>query len=163
MSTNTKGWYRDFQVWLNKKGIANLLSIPMLEEAGYIVSTHTKSDWVVTTPKGKNIVFKRDTGICNQMPYIALHKNMEGFDMIEIIRKQFAGATNRDIEKAYLARTVKRRVGNPPDERFKEIVSLGENGLQKCPVTVAEITNAPTIFGPNRELTMARSEERHYP
>ena len=77
VSTNNEGWYGNFQVWLNKKGIANLLSIPILEEAGYIVLTHTKSDWVVTTPKGKKIVFKGDTGICNRMPYIDLRKNME--------------------------------------------------------------------------------------
>ena len=95
VSTNTKGWYGYFQVWLNKKGIANLLSIRMLEEAGYIVSTHTKSDWVVTTPKGTKIVFKIDKGICNCMPYIDLRESMEGFTMIEKIRKQFAGATNR--------------------------------------------------------------------
>ena len=30
-----KGWYKIFQVWLNEQGIVNLLSIPMLEEAGY--------------------------------------------------------------------------------------------------------------------------------
>ena len=132
VSTNTKGWYGGFQVWLNQKGIANLLSIPMLEEAGYIVLAHTKSDWVVTTTKGKKIVFKRDTGICNRMPYIDLHKNMEGFAIIETIRKQFAGATNRYIEKAYLARTVQRRVGHLPDERFKEIVSLGEMGFKNA-------------------------------
>ena len=35
--TNMKGTYGDFQVWLNKKGIANLISIPMLEGNGYIV------------------------------------------------------------------------------------------------------------------------------
>ena len=29
-------------------------------------------------------------------------------------------------------------------------MSLGDNGLQKFPVTVADITNSPTIFGPNR-------------
>ena len=86
VSTNTNGWYGDFQVWLNKKVIANLMSIPMLEEAGYIVSTHTKSDWVVTTPKGNNIVFKRDKDICNRMPYIDLRESMEGFTMIETIR-----------------------------------------------------------------------------
>ena len=150
VSNNTKEWYGYFQVWLNKKGIVNLLSIIVLEEDLYIVSTHTKSNCVFTTPKGKKIVFKRDTGICNQMPYIDLHENMEGFYMMETIRKQFAVATNREIEKAYLARTVQRRVRHPPDERFKEIVSLGKNGLQKCPVTVADITNAPTIYGPNR-------------
>ena len=40
-STNTQGWYGEFKVWLNEMGIANLLSIlmlensiPMLENAG---------------------------------------------------------------------------------------------------------------------------------
>ena len=62
--TNTKGWYGDFEVWLNKKGIANLLSIPVLEAVGYLVSTHTHGDWVVTSPKGKKTVFKRETQEC---------------------------------------------------------------------------------------------------
>ena len=61
VSTNTTGWYRDFEVWLNKKGIANLLSIPMLEAAGYQVSTHSHGNGVVTSLKGKNIVFKQAT------------------------------------------------------------------------------------------------------
>ena len=65
------------------------------------------------------------------MPYIDLRENMEGFAMIDTIRKQFAGNTNREIDRAYLARTVQRRVGHPPDERFKEILIIGENGLQK--------------------------------
>ena len=47
-----KGWYKIFQVWLNEQGNVNLLSIPMLEEAGYKVSTHTDRDWEVTTPQG---------------------------------------------------------------------------------------------------------------
>ena len=58
VSNNTKGWYRGFGVWLNKKGVANLLSIPMLEAAGYLVSTHTHGNCVVTSPKGKMINFK---------------------------------------------------------------------------------------------------------
>ena len=41
-STSTQGWYVEFNVWLNEMNIANLLSIPMLENDGYIVSTHTK-------------------------------------------------------------------------------------------------------------------------
>lgn len=39
-----KGRDKNFQVWLNKQGIVNLLSIPMLEEAGYKVSMHTDYD-----------------------------------------------------------------------------------------------------------------------
>ena len=50
--TSKRGSYGDFKVWLNKKGIANLISIPMLEASGYIVSTHTKGEWKVVTPGG---------------------------------------------------------------------------------------------------------------
>ena len=61
VTTNTRGWYGEFKVWLNERGISNLLSIPMIEDAGYIVPTQTKGDWVVITQKGKKIIFKRDT------------------------------------------------------------------------------------------------------
>ena len=52
-----KGWYKNFQAWLNEGGIVNLLSsIPMLEEAGYKVSTHhTDDEWKVTTPSGRSL------------------------------------------------------------------------------------------------------------
>ena len=61
--TKMKGTYSDFQVWINKKGIANLISIHMMETIGYIVSTHTHADWIMTTPEGKDITFKRDKGV----------------------------------------------------------------------------------------------------
>ena len=47
------------------------------------------------------------------MPYIDLRDNQEGVAMIETVRKKFARATRREIEKAYLARTVQRRIGHP--------------------------------------------------
>ena len=68
MLLKQKGWYKNFQVWLNERGIMNLLSIPMLEEAGDKVSTHTDGDWKVTTPQGTVVVFKRNTGVCKGMP-----------------------------------------------------------------------------------------------
>ena len=43
MSTNVKGYYGLWEFWLNKKGIANLLSIPQLKNDGYV--------WI-TTPRG---------------------------------------------------------------------------------------------------------------
>ena len=48
--TSTRGWHGDFEVWLNSQGIANLLSTPALEEAGYKVESHTDRDCVVTSP-----------------------------------------------------------------------------------------------------------------
>ena len=85
--TKMKGTYGAFQVWLNKKGIANLISIPMPEASGYIVSTHTHKDWVVTDPDVKDITFKRDKGVYTGMPYISLRDQNEGLVMIETVRK----------------------------------------------------------------------------
>ena len=48
-----QGYYGAFKMWLNRKGIANLLSIPQLERDGYTVDYNTKRNWVVTTPQGK--------------------------------------------------------------------------------------------------------------
>ena len=86
------------------------------------------------------------------MPYINLCENKEGISMIETVRKKFTGATKRDIEKSIQSCTVQRRIGHPPDERFKEILSLGENGLCNCLVELADIFNCNVIFGPNRPI-----------
>ena len=106
MTTNNRCWYGKFKLWINERGIANLLSIPMLEDAGYIVYTYTKGDWVVTNPKCKKIIFKRDTGVCKEMPYINLRENKEGISMIERVHNKFVGATKREIEKAIHSRTL---------------------------------------------------------
>ena len=82
-----KGTYSDFQVWLNKKGIANLIFIPILEASEYIVSTHTQKNWVVTTSDVKDITSKRDKGVCTGMPYIYLRDQKECILMIETVQK----------------------------------------------------------------------------
>ena len=50
---NTRRWWGEFEAWLNEQGVANLLLVPILESADYIVASHTKKDWVFVTPKGK--------------------------------------------------------------------------------------------------------------
>ena len=65
------------------------MSIPILEAAGYIISSHTKEAWVVFTPKGKTSVFKRDTINTKGMPYIDLHTNKAVLAMIETLCKNF--------------------------------------------------------------------------
>ena len=57
----------------------------MLEADGCEVSMTTKKDWIVRTPVGKEIVFKRDSGVCKGMPYIDLHEHVSGFALIETI------------------------------------------------------------------------------
>jgi hypothetical protein len=60
-NTGTRGWAGILRVWLNKNGIANLISIHMLEADSCEVSTKTKGKRVIHTPAGEEIVFNRDT------------------------------------------------------------------------------------------------------
>ena len=57
-------------MWLNEGGIANLLSIPQLEKDGFRVTSDTHGEWAVHSPQGEKLVFKRDTGLAENMPYI---------------------------------------------------------------------------------------------
>ena len=57
-STNVNGYFGLFDMWLNKRGITNILSIPELERDGYKVGYNTDRDWVVITPAGKRMSFQ---------------------------------------------------------------------------------------------------------
>ena len=46
-TSSEKGYFGGFEMWLNRSGIANLLSIPQLEEDGYVIDYNTHRDWVV--------------------------------------------------------------------------------------------------------------------
>lgn len=148
-STNKRGMWEDFQVWSNEHEIANLLSIPMLEKAGYKVSTHTDSDWAVTTPQGEEKIFKRDTWVCGGMTFLDIRKHKKtGVTIIKTVRENYKNYTEGKITKATMARKIQARIGNPLDDRYKEIVSA--RSLRNCPLTVNDIANAHAIFGPDR-------------
>ena len=59
-----------FCMWLVRSGIANLLSLPTLEQDGYVCLYHTNSPWIVKCPDGTILKFKRDCGLCGGFPYI---------------------------------------------------------------------------------------------
>ena len=88
-SSTQKGYYGKFQMWINKNGMANLLYIPCLEQEGYHIKYYSYEEWVVKTPQGVIIPFKRDTGVTRGMPYIGMREWKEGFGMIETVRKNF--------------------------------------------------------------------------
>ena len=49
IKTATRGWFRSLHVWLNKIGMLNLISIPVLEADGCDVATETKEVWILRT------------------------------------------------------------------------------------------------------------------
>ena len=73
--------------------------------------------------RGEVIVFERDTGMCNRMPYIDLREHAEGLVMLETVEKNMEMFTKREIEKAQEACAVQRRTAHPTVEHLKQIVS----------------------------------------
>ena len=65
-----KGWWKCFHVWLVESGISNLLRITHPKVDGFTIYYNTKLDWVVTTPEGERIVFKKYTGKCKGFKFI---------------------------------------------------------------------------------------------
>ena len=123
----------------------NLLSIPMLEEAGYKVTTHTDDEWKVITPQGGVIVFARDTGMCNRMPYIDLREHTEGLVMLETVEKNMKMFTKRVIERAQAARAAQRQMGHPMDKDYRQIVS--QRLLKNLPFSATDLANAKALLG----------------
>ena len=146
MVIKMKGKYGDFQVWVNKKGIVELISIPMLEASGYIVSTHTHADWVVTTPEGKYTTFTRDKGVCTGMPYIDLREQKEGLVMIETAYKNTGGNSTEQIKGAQLARVAQGCAGHPPDGVLKKTVR--DDIPKNMPIGLDNVADALVIYGP---------------
>ena len=67
--------------------------------------------------------FKRDTGLTKGMPYINMREWKEGFGMIQTVSKNFDNSTGEENERAKLTCKTQSMAANPPDERFKNIVS----------------------------------------
>ena len=69
-------------MWINRNGIDNLLSIPQLEKYGYRITYKALKYWIVHTPEGVQVKFKRYTGLCNIIPYIYMRYHTEAFEMV---------------------------------------------------------------------------------
>ena len=74
-------------------------STTQLEEDGYCVTYDTLKEWILITPQGKRIVFKRDTDLWNRMPCTNIREHKEGFALVQTVRKNFEGYTKREVSK----------------------------------------------------------------
>ena len=111
-------------VLVEQQGNRDLLSVPQLEKDGFVIDYNAKNrDWVVTTPTGERILFKKDTGLCEGMPYIDMREYQEAFGMVQTVRKQFKGFTRKEVKKAILAQKLQAMLGHPSDQELTQMVS----------------------------------------
>ena len=146
-TSNEKVFNGLWNLCLNEQGIVNLLSIPRLEKDGYTIDYNTNQDWVVTTPERKCLLFKKDTGMCEGMPYLDVQDNHEALVLLQTVREKFVLFTERQVNLAIASRDIQARVAHPTDEKFKHMIS--RKSLDNCTIVFNDVTNTSAIFGPN--------------
>jgi hypothetical protein len=152
--TSQQGFLGSQLFWLDRNGIANVISLRSLEMRHRVTYDSTKNGgaFVVHTPEGE-VLFKRcpDTGF----PYVDLDNALSGGAMlVQTVRRNYEGFTKRDIIKAHEARELQGKLSQLSATEMKQLLRekekvLSHALLHNCPVTMQDFENANTIFGPS--------------
>ena len=142
----------NIEFWYGRNGIANILSVPQLERDGYNLTYTTGGTWVVVTPDGKTIDFKRESGgVTDGMHYIDLREEIDGIThvnaQIPTVKDKIEGYTKKEVEQAHLARRMLATMAYPSERDFQNMVS--KRMIQNCPISLSDIARANEIFGPD--------------
>ena len=151
-STDQQGYLGSVLFWLDRLGIANVISLSTLEALGPVSydSNVRGGSFVCNAPEG-TIVFHRcpDT----DFPYIDLDEQDDNSAvlLVQTVRQNFEGFTSTEVEKAIAARRAQASSGHLSEQVMKREVSRTDchSLFRDCPVSSKDITNANNIFGPS--------------
>jgi hypothetical protein len=155
--TNQCGYYIGLKFYIGEGGIANLLSVPALEKAGWKVQMETGKPVRVLSPEGVLLTFKRDVGVTGGMPYIDMSRPkdhiakvvcQDSMTCVETVRANMQGFTLEQCTRAKGARDVMAMMAHPPEGKMKHMVS--SNNVANIPFTSTDFSNGRALFGPDR-------------
>ena len=81
--------------------------------------------------------------------------------ILQQVKHNKLGFTDRQVEQAYRARELYHMCGAPIVEKFKLLIKTGF--VHNCPVTAKDVTNAETIFGPDIPTLKGRTVRKTPP
>ena len=163
-STNKRGYLGNTLFWLDRMGIANVVSLRTLEAKFWITYDSRKNDGAfILHTSGGDILVKRCPK--TSFPYIDLtdEAGEAAIVLVQSVRKQYDGYTRKEVERAIEARKLQSRLGHPSEAQYTREVSRKPtpNALfDKCKVTAADITRARKIFGPSLPCQGPRGSAR---
>jgi hypothetical protein len=137
-------------VWYSDSAIANILSLAQVKKKFPIKYDSTQGNQFVVIKPVRNIVFQEShSGLyyhdTENRAYVMLTTTKEA--MVDTIKANREGFTDRDYKRAKRARKALGLVGYPSPRDFKNMVSY--NMIKNCPVTPSDVANANKIFGPD--------------
>jgi hypothetical protein len=134
-----------FHIWLVCNSIANLLSLPQLEDTGFTISYHTGGKWIVTNPQGKDITFHcKSDGVCRSFPYLNMQSTLT-VAMVQTTRQRYEGFMKCKVPNAMIPCKGQAMTGHPSNAQFQAM--MRSNTIKNCPMKPKHIANANSIFG----------------
>jgi hypothetical protein len=137
-------------VWCTDSAIANTISLAQVKKKFPIKYNSTQGNPFMFIKPDRNIVFKESHSCLHyhdtqNRAYFMLTTTKEA--MVDTVKANREGFTDRDYERAKRARKSLGLVGYPSPRDFKNMVS--SNMIKNCPVTPSDVSNANKIFGPD--------------
>ena len=131
-------------VWLDRHGIANIVSLHQLKEQHHIVyNSGTNNEFVLTHADGNVMRFSESA----EGLYYYDTNDCIGVALINTVKHNKSSYTDTDYHHALVACQLQIKIGRPSTKDFKNII-MG-NLLPNCPVTQQDIDAAEDIFGPD--------------
>jgi hypothetical protein len=132
-----------------------LSSLKSLEARHRVSYDSTKEDgaFIVHTKNG-GVIF----GLCPETGFLFINLDNVSFGdkgamLVQTVRGNYEGLTERDIKCARAARELQHRMGQPSDMEIKQLLKEKEKVshalLKNCPLTIDKWENAKVIFGPS--------------
>jgi hypothetical protein len=154
--TNLKGELPGYgMVWYHPQGIANIFSLSCIEKKGYTVTYDSNAGtgaFKVTKPNGSVRTFERSTRGLFYLDTSVTRENGENFmnngtALVTTVAENKSRYTNREYERATLARRIQKMIGRPSTRDFMKYV---DNLLiPNCPINRGDIINTEIFFGPD--------------
>ena len=151
-------------VWIDPKGIANVLSLKLVKEKYHIQYDSENIDgFVVTKPTGERFKsVQSGSGLHYLDTTLPSAENIAGTTLVvNTVKENKKNFTHNDYLRALRARELQVTMGRPSTATFVEV--LKNNGILNCPVTPADVEAAEQIFGPDIGSLKGKTTRRNPP
>ena len=169
-STNLQGDLAGYgTVWYHPEGIANILSLSRVKDAGYHIKydSNIENAFIIERPNGDIRTFTQsDNGLfymdVNKKAGVTLtnitKETANDVVLINTVAENKTKYTKRDYDNAMLARSIQKTIGRPSTATFLKIVE--NNQLPNIPITRQDILAAEYILGPDEGSLKGKTVRR---
>jgi hypothetical protein len=144
-------------VWYDETAIANIFGLSDLKKKHRITFDSEKEDAFIVHIDSGNMKFKCNPEGLYTFEVSDRYQKKE-CHLINTVKEDRAGYTQRQFEQAKRARELYHIVGTPTIETFKTLIKM--NAIRNCPVTMEDVNIAKNIFGADMSSLKGKSTRR---